>query len=79
MIRKGDIVTIRPEWRELGEEKFTYVARNDEHEGRFDMSAVELCAWPIWPSHLTRSVMVEKTGQRLAESGQIETETKDNG
>jgi hypothetical protein len=46
MIRKGDIVTIRPERRELGEEKFTYVARNDEHEGRFDGGRI--VRLPIW-------------------------------
>ena len=43
----------------------TYVARNDEEMGRFDMSAIELSDWAIWPSHITRSDMVEKTGQRI--------------
>jgi hypothetical protein len=74
MIRKGDILTIKPEWQDKGDADYTFVARNDEHDGRFDMSALELASWPIWPMHLTASHMVEKTGKRLTENGEIITE-----
>jgi Gene product 88 len=40
-IRKGDRVTIRQEWRDVGDECFTWVARNDEEKGRVDISALE--------------------------------------
>ena len=30
MIRKGDILSIKPQWRDAGDETFTRVARSDE-------------------------------------------------
>ncbi len=38
MIRKGQTVTIRPEWRDEGDETFQWVARSDEEKGRVDVS-----------------------------------------
>jgi hypothetical protein len=59
MIRKGDIVTIKPEWRSAGEARFTYVARNDEEKGRVDISALELKHWRIWPVETVSTTMLE--------------------
>jgi hypothetical protein len=59
MIRKGDVLTLKPQWCEEGEEAFTYVARDNEEQGRFYMSAMELIKWPIWPSQITSASMVE--------------------
>jgi hypothetical protein len=40
MIRKGDEVTIRPEWRDQGDEEFTWVACDDEEKGRVTITPV---------------------------------------
>ena len=42
MIKKGDYLVIKPEWRDAGDEAFTWVARSDEQSGQVDISAVEL-------------------------------------
>jgi len=60
MIRKGDILSIRPEWRDAGDETFTWVARSDEEKGRVDISALELSKMPLWPMQTVRVDMVEK-------------------
>ena len=39
MIKKGDRVWLRPEWQDPGEERYTYVAVSDEHDGRVDIQA----------------------------------------
>ncbi len=60
MIRKGDILSIRPQWRDAGDETFTWIARNDEEKGRVDISALELSNMPLWPMQTVRVDMVEK-------------------
>ena len=60
MIRKGDILSIKPEWRDAGDEKFTWVARSDEEKGRLDISALELSKMPLWPIQTVRVEMVER-------------------
>src|SRR6516162_7586795 len=34
VIKKGDIITIKPQWQDAGDASFTWVARNDEDNGR---------------------------------------------
>jgi hypothetical protein len=58
MIRKGDIVSIRPEWRDAGDENYAWVARSDEEKGRVDISALELSELPIWPMQTVRVDMI---------------------
>lgn len=60
MIRKGDIVTFLPQWRDAGDERFTFIARSDEEKGRFDVSAIELMHMPLWPVQTVRVDMIEK-------------------
>ena len=50
MIKKGDIITIKPEWRDARNARFTWVARNDEAHGRVDISAVELAYMAASPA-----------------------------
>ena len=64
MIKKGDIITIRPQWQDAGDASFTWVARGDEENGRVDISA-EL----VWPVQTVRSEMIEATGRRLEQQG----------
>ena len=65
MIKKGDIITIKPECWDARNAPFTWVARNDEEHGRVDISAVELAYMPVWPMQTVRSDMIEATGRRL--------------
>ena len=65
MIKKGDIITIRPQWQDAGDASFTWVARDDEENGRVDISAVELAYMDVWPVETVRSDMFEATGRRL--------------
>jgi hypothetical protein len=39
MIRKGDIVRFKPEWRDAGDEDVTFVAIEDEDGGRVKVEA----------------------------------------
>jgi hypothetical protein len=64
-IRRGDIVTIKPEWRDAGDERFTWVARNDEQQGRVDISAIELADKTIWPMQTVAVDMVEETDRKI--------------
>ena len=50
VIKKGDIITIKPEWQDAGDASFTWVARNDEEHGRVDISAVELAYMAASPA-----------------------------
>jgi len=33
VIKKGDIITIKPQWQDAGDASFTWVARDDEENG----------------------------------------------
>ena len=61
MIKKGDIITIRPEWRDARNARFTWVALH----GRVDISAVELAYMDVWPAQTVRTDMIEATGRRF--------------
>lgn len=41
MIKRGMCIVFKPEWRDKGDDKYTFVATNDEHNGWFDVSTVE--------------------------------------
>ena len=69
VIKKGDIITIKPQWQDAGNARFTWVARSDEEHGRIDISAVELAYMPVWPMRTVRSDMIEATGRRLGQRG----------
>jgi hypothetical protein len=64
MIKKGDIITIKPQWRDARNARFTWVARTDEENGRVDISAVELAYMDVWPAQTVRSDMIEATSRR---------------
>ena len=40
MIRKGDVVRIKPQWQDAGDDRFTWVALGDEDGGRVDISPI---------------------------------------
>jgi hypothetical protein len=41
MIKKGEHLVTKPQWRNAGDAGFIWVARSDEQNGRVDISAVE--------------------------------------
>lgn len=57
-IRKGDIVTIKPEFQDDGDSAFTWVARNDEEKGRVDISVLEHSEWTFWPMQTVQVTML---------------------
>ena len=65
MIKKGDIITIKPEFQDAGDARFIWVARNDEEQGRVDISVVEQAYLTVWPAQTVRSDMIEATGRRI--------------
>ena len=65
MVKKGDIITIKPQWRDAGDASFKWVARNDEENGRVDISALEVAYMPVWPMQSVRSDMIEASGRRM--------------
>jgi len=64
MIKKGDIITIKPQCQDEGDASLTWVARHDEENGRVDISAVELAYMDVWPAQTVRTDMIEATGRR---------------
>lgn len=41
MIRKGDIVDVLPEYRDPGDERYTWIAIADEEKGRIDIEPAD--------------------------------------
>jgi hypothetical protein len=60
MIKKGEHLVTKPQWRNAGDAGFIWVARSDEQNGRVDISAVEHAHWRIWPMQTVRVDMVER-------------------
>jgi hypothetical protein len=59
-IRKGDRLSIKPQWRDVGDENLAWVARSDEEKGRVDISALEQKDMALWPVFTVRVDMIEK-------------------
>ena len=64
VIKKGDIIIIKPQCQNAGDASLTWVARNDEENGRVDIPAVELAYMAVWPMQTVRSEIIEATGRR---------------
>ena len=58
MIRKGQPVTIRPEWRDQGDENARFVALEDEDGGRVLIGALGVLSHFI-PSQVVTTDMLE--------------------
>lgn len=57
MIKKGDIVKIKPEWQDPGDEKFTWFAIEDEDGGRVRITPVDI-GLPIPPNQVVTTDML---------------------
>ncbi len=40
MIKRGDIVQIKPEWQDEGDDTYTWMAVDDEEKGRVSISPI---------------------------------------
>lgn len=55
MIRKGDKVQIKPEWQDAGDDRFDWVAVDDEDKGRVTIMPFGTgLALAIAPAHVVR-------------------------
>lgn len=66
MIRKGDIVTLRPEWSEPGDEAIVRIAAEDEDGGR--LYVIGLIGLPFNPRELVRTFMLNEGPVLASES-----------
>jgi hypothetical protein len=70
MIRKGDILRIKPEWQDKGDALKTWVARadqvGDDASATVDISCLEERS-ALWPWQRVRASMVEATGRNILE------------
>lgn len=41
MIKRGDIVKIKPEWQDEGDDVYTWMAMDDEEKGRVMISPID--------------------------------------
>lgn len=57
---KGDIVKIKPEFQDLGDDEFTWVVLNDEEKGRADITAID-SQLAIKPIHVVQTDWIEHT------------------
>jgi hypothetical protein len=57
---KGDIVKIRPEFQDEGDDQYTWVVLNDEEKGRVDISAIDSLL-KITPIHIVQVDWLERS------------------
>ena len=57
MIKKGDIVRIKPEWQDPGDDKFTWIAIEDEDGGRVRIEPVDI-GLPFPPNQAVTTEML---------------------
>lgn len=58
MIRKGDRVTIRPQWRDPGDETRVFIAMEDESGGRVEIIDAS-SSMTIKPTQIVETRMLE--------------------
>jgi len=58
MIKKGDIVKIKPEWQDAGDDKITFRATGDEYNGRVEIVAE--IGLPLNPTQIIKTEWLDK-------------------
>jgi hypothetical protein len=58
MIRRGDRISILPEWQDQGDDQIEYIAIDDEEKGRVSIQAQ--LGLPINPIHMVATYMIRK-------------------
>ncbi|WP_275099860.1 hypothetical protein [Sedimenticola hydrogenitrophicus] len=58
MIKKGDTVVIKPEWRDPGDEDFHWIALEDEDGGRVRIAPTDT-GMAIEPNYVVETSMLE--------------------
>ena len=57
---KGQVVKIRPEFQDEGDDEYTWVVLNDEEKGRVDISAID-SLMKIKPIHTVQVELLERS------------------
>lgn len=57
---KGQVVKIRPEFQDEGDDEYTWVVLNDEEKGRVDISAID-SLMKIKPVHTVQVEWLERS------------------
>lgn len=55
---KGDIIKIKPEFQDQGDDEFTWLVLNDEEKGRVDISAID-SPLKVKPIHTVQTEWIE--------------------
>jgi hypothetical protein len=62
MIKKGDIIHIRPEWRDANDDKYIWIATEDQIEGRDSIGIMPLNTGLRFPPvQLVRVTMIDRS------------------
>jgi len=59
MIKRGDLVTIKPEYRDEGDDSLTWIAVEDEDGGRIKIAATDT-GMKFAPSYVVRTDMLNE-------------------
>ena len=57
---KGQVIKIRPEFQDEGDDEYTWVVLNDEEKGRVDISAID-SVMKIKPIHTVQVEWLERS------------------
>lgn len=58
MIRKGNVVKIKPEWQDSGDDRFTLIACDDAENGRVKITPIDT-GLAIAPSYVVKIEWLE--------------------
>jgi hypothetical protein len=58
IIKAGDVITFKPEWRDRGDEKYTFRALEDEEDGSLRVVA-EIPGFALQPNSIARTAWIE--------------------
>lgn len=59
MIRKGDRVTLKPEWQDAGDDHYDWFAAEDSHDARGAMPRLKVTAIHKDPAHPSRAWYIQ--------------------
>lgn len=51
MIKKGDIVRIKPEWQDKGDDKYIFIATEDQSQDNSSITIEAQIGWSINPTY----------------------------
>ena len=61
MITQGEVINIKPEWQDSGDDKFVWIATEDEDHGRVSICPID-SPMRIKPHYRVKTSMIDGTG-----------------